>query len=65
MKFNIKKIRIMRTETTAKEHYEVPKIEIYETVNEGIICTSDPKSTSASDFKESGTYGDGTDIWGN
>lgn len=55
----------MRTETTAKEHYEVPKTEIYETVNEGIICTSDPKSTSASDFTESGTYGDGTDIWGN
>lgn len=54
----------MRTETTAKEHYEVPKIEIYETVNEGIICASDPKSTSASDFTESGTYGDGTDIWG-
>lgn len=55
----------MRTETKGKELYETPRIEIYETVNEGIICSSEPKTTSAPDFMEDGTYGDGTNIWGN
>lgn len=55
----------MKTEITVKERYEVPKVEIYETLNEGFICTSDPKSASGPNFIEDDVYGDGTNVWGN
>ena len=56
---------IMKTEITVKERYEVPKVEIYETLNEGFICTSDTKSASGLNFIEDDVYGDGTNVWGN
>ena len=55
----------MKTEITVKERYEVPKAEIYETLNEGFICTSDTKPASGLDFIEDDVYGDGTNVWGN
>lgn len=55
----------MKTEITVKERYEVPKVEIYETLNEGFICTSDPKSASGPNFIGDDVYGEGPNVWGN
>lgn len=57
----------MRTETKGKEQYEVPRIEILEIVNEGIICASgNDETATVSDFMDGGTFGDDfIDFWGN
>lgn len=53
----------MRIENVNKEHYEVPKIEIYEVINEGLICASSQQTTSAPDFIMGKTYGNGQNVW--
>lgn len=51
---------------TEKELYEAPSMEIFEIVNEGIICASDKtlSGTSGNDFLDSGFVGgDGRNVW--
>ena len=51
---------------TEKELYEAPSMEIFEIVNEGIICSSGEalSGTSVNDFIDSGFIGgDGRKVW--
>lgn len=53
----------MKTEIKEKECYEVPRMEIYEVVNEGILCSS---GTTGPGFTDGGTHGDEiVDVWNN
>lgn len=55
----------MKTEIKEKECYEAPKMEIYEVVNEGIICSSGKEINTAPDFVNGGVFGDNVDVWDN
>ena len=51
---------------TEKELYEAPSMEIFEIVNEGIICASGDTLSGASGnvFLDSGFFGgDGRNVW--